>query len=209
MSGRRAGNTALLVTVTGIASICLILSLRMFVSDTDLNVHAAVHSLKPAGSLPLTIDHKSVVFFVYTSRYSDENSYSLSLPKKWIIRPKGMRAGAYIILSPMVKGTVELMKIPHGFSLGDYILMAEEPEMRETIPEYEREDFHRVSVRDSTAYRLAYTSRHNGTSFFTMRTYISGSEATCVITLLCRKEDRDEAMPLLTAAVSNFRWEDK
>jgi hypothetical protein len=209
MSGRPAGTIALLVTVVGIASVCLILSLRVFISDTDSNVRAAVHSLKPAGSLPLTIDHRSVVFFVYSSRNSDEDSYSLSLPPEWIIRPNGMHAGAYIILSPMVKGTVELMKIPHGFSLGDYILTAEEPKMKETIPEYEREDFYRISVRDSGAYRLSYTSRHNGVSFFTMRTYISGNEATCVITLLCRKEDRDEVMPLAAAAVSNFRWEGK
>jgi hypothetical protein len=199
-------NISLFTIVASALCFSLLLVYWTFVGNYKAAVDVSSHSLKPDGNAVETVGHRNVEFNVYRNRDLDGSSYSIHIPADWTVRPKGIMTGELIVSSSKVKGLVELTDMPDSSPLMDWILFSEEPKLKRVVPGFERENIRELEIDGRRAYQLTYTNGHNGRQYYADRTYIMGARSECIITLLCKRTDRDTLMPLFTTTVASFRW---
>jgi hypothetical protein len=207
MATKEKRYVTLILLTAGVIGICSILVYRILFNSPGAEAGGSPYSLNPEGHAPGSVDHKTVDFNVFHNRDVDESHYLIYVPHDWIVKAKGNLSGGLIVSSPKVKGVIELIEIPDGLSLIDYILEVDEPRIGEAASGYEREDLKHLTINDSPAYQLIYLSKHNDIPYCAYRSYVAGRSRECIITLLCKSVDRAEASPYVEATVMSFRWE--
>jgi hypothetical protein len=161
-------------------------------------------SLKPTPTQNNTGSSTSAVN-TYHNRDLTENFYTIQFPQSWQLGPN--QPGGYSFSFSGGTAKVETMDVPDNSTLELYVLSQDEPKLKASLSGYKRVNYQKVSVNGSDAYQLTYTSTANGTSYQTIRTYITGADKAGVITLSADANQATALALTFSSIINSFRWE--
>ena len=141
----------------------------------------------------------------YHNRDVAENFYTIQLPQSWQLGAN--QPGGYAFTFSGGTAKVETMDVPDNSTLELYVLSQDEPKLKNSLAGYKRVNYQKVSIDGRDAYQLIYTSTVNGTSYQTVRTYITGADKAAVITLTSDANQAASVTPVFNAIINSFRWE--
>ncbi len=142
---------------------------------------------------------------VYHNRDLAENFYTIQFPQSWQLGQN--QAGGYTFTFGGGTAKVETMDVPDNSTLELYVLSQDEPKLKSSLSGYKRVNYQKLSVNGSDAYQLTYTSTVNGTSYQTVRTYITGADKAGVITLTANTNQVGSIASIFNPTINSFHWE--
>ncbi len=161
-------------------------------------------SLKPS---PVTSTATSTTLAVsaYHNRDLAENYYTIQFPQSWTLGPN--QPGGYTFTFTSGTAKVETMDVADNTTLELFVLSQDEPKLKTSLVGYKRVNYQKIQVNSSDAYQLTYTSTQNGTTYQTIRTYITGADKAGVITLTADATQSTTLAPVFAAIMNSFHWE--
>ena len=165
-------------------------------------------SLKPATAGNVTVNNKNVALSGYHNRDTKENYYTVKFPQDWQVKT-GDKAGGYSLNFNGGGGTVELMDVPDNTTLELYVLSQEEPRLKKATTDYSRVGYQKTTVNGAEAYQLIYRTKQGQDDYQTLRIYVTGQDASGVITLSAKQSDFANFKSLFSSVVDSFQWENK
>jgi len=159
-------------------------------------------SLEPVSSQSFYIGNKGIQFDTYLNKEIAGHHYSIKIPHGWRIKV-GKRAGSYIINFAGGSASVMVMELSGSSTLEDYIIMQEEPGLRNKLDGYNRVSYEKAIK----AYRLIYVFSSNDKDYWAARTYYEGEGRFCLVTLTSLQSDLNDRKALFDAVINCFRWE--
>jgi len=161
-------------------------------------------SLKPTPTQN-NISSSTSAVNTYHNRDLMENFYTIQFPQSWQLGPN--QPGSYSLTFNGGTAKVETMDVPDNSTLELYVLSQDEPKLKSSLTGYKRVNYQKLSVNGSNAYQLTYTITVNGTSYQTIRTYITGADKAGVITLAADANQATALAPTFSLVINSFRWE--
>ena len=144
----------------------------------------------------------------YHNRDVTENYYAVEVPQQWQVQT-GKNLGSYSFSFAGGSGTVELMDVPDNSTLTLYVLSQEEPRLKKTLAEYQRQSYLKLEVDGNEAHQLVFDSRTDASVVRTVRTYIAGQDRAAVVTLAVPLDAFAGAQAVFSAVLASFRWENR
>ena len=164
-------------------------------------------SVKPTLA-PATPSNGTPVLTGYHNRDVTENYYAVEVPQQWQVQT-GKNLGSYSFSFAGGSGTVELMDVPDNSTLTLYVLSQEEPRLKKTLAEYQRQSYLKLEVDGNEAHQLVFDSRTDASVVRTVRTYIAGQDRAAVVTLAVPLDAFAGAQAVFSAVLASFRWENR
>ncbi len=165
-----------------------------------------VKSFTPVSSKSTVVNNQSITFSTYQNKDTASDFYSISFPTIWQVN-KGRKGGDYLLQFAKGDGQVILLEVADNTTLELLVLSQEEPQLKKTIPAYKRIDYKKVSIQGNDAFQLSYTSNAaDGSTNQTIKTYITGSDLSSVITLTTLQSNFSSMEPLFTSVINSFQW---
>jgi hypothetical protein len=165
-------------------------------------------SLKPAKTEQIKIKDAPLVFNTYHNKDFKENFFTVQLPQNWKVSA-GTTSGSYIFQFKTTSGTIALMDVPDNSSLELYVLSQEEPKLKKSLPSYKKIDYLKVMINKNETCQLIYTTDNVGLTNQHLRSYVSGTDEACVITLSSAQKDFEKNKTLFDSILNSFKWENK
>lgn len=163
-------------------------------------------SLQASGG-QVVVSQKPLSVNVFHNRDLPENYFTVQFPQSWRVQ-SGDTAGSYQFAFGDGSGSVKLQDVADNTTLELFVLSQEEPSLKKTVQGYNRVDYQRITIDGNDAFQLTYGATVDGAEVETIKTYISGSDHACVITLSARRIDAASGIQQLYASVlDSFRWE--
>lgn len=176
-------------------------------SSEHLGSSVNPESLKPIQSVTDVQNNKT--FEVYHNKDIIENHYAISIPVSWKIQQSELQAGKYEFNFDSGAARVELMDVPDNSTLELFVLSQDEPSLKKSLEGYKRIDYRKLNISGNDAYQLTYLSDLNGTTFESIRTYITGSDQAAVITFSLPETMAPSMKNTFSSVINNFSWENK
>jgi len=145
-------------------------------------------------------------FSMYHNKDVKENFYTIHVPSSWQLQLSSP-AGAYRFTFTSGEATVELMDIPDNTTPELLVLSREEPRLKNSLTNYQRIKYQKLTLDGKDAYQLTYQYTRNNKTYQALRTYITGPDRAGVVTFVGEKEAAASSQFLLTSVLNSFHWE--
>jgi hypothetical protein len=161
-------------------------------------------SIKPS-PVTTTASSTSIAVSAYHNRDLAENYYTIQFPQAWKLGPN--QPGGYSFTFTGGNAKAETMDVADNTTLELFVLSQDEPQLKSTLTGYKRVSYQKIQVNGSDAYQLTYTTIQNGSTYQTVRTYITGADKAGVITLASDASQSAILTPVFASIVGSFHWE--
>ena len=169
--------------------------------------HSLVPTVNPASlkTTPAENNSSGVSLNTYHNKDLTENFFTIQFPQSWT--PQVNQAGSYDFKFDSGTGKVETIDVPDNSTLELFILSQDEPKLKNSLTDYKRTNYQKLSINGYDSYQLEYTSSHNGATYQTTRTYITGADKAGLITLTVWADKISSVSSIFNAIINSFQWE--
>ncbi len=171
--------------------------------------HSLVPTVNPASlkTTPTqnTSSGKNIAFNTYHNKDLTENFSPIQFPQSWT--PQANQSGSYVFKFDSGTGKVETIDVPDNSTLELFILSQDEPKLKNSLTDYKKTNYQKLSINGHDSYQLEYTSSQNGATYQTTRTYITGADKAGLITLMVWVDQNSLVAPVFGTIINSFQWE--